>query len=157
MSNLKTARNIFETAMTACDASPSDYSFQELKDNIKSVCEDINNGEVDFNLEIEGGEVRIIREDSIDAIQVEELEGDTYILGCFDADFIANVTNIPLEMITACQESEVFDAVGKAIVSLGFVDDLQQAYVNADGYGHHFAGYDCEQHNTGDFLIFRVS
>ena len=37
---------------------------------------------------------------------------------------------------------DAFTAIGKLILSMGKLEELQQAYASADGYGHHFNGWD---------------
>ena len=95
-------------------------------------------GEDDFEVD----DVRFIADSAIDDIQQEELAGDEYVLGCFNAWFIADVLGIDCDVITAMQKAEAFEAIGKLIISLGKLESLQSAYASADGYGHHFNGYD---------------
>ena len=96
------------------------------------------------NTDFEVADYRFILDRDIDEIQCDELEGDTYILGCFNASFLAGVTDLPEELIKAAQEGEKFEAVGEAILDGGFLKDVQQGYASADGYGAHFAHYDGE-------------
>ena len=100
----------------------------------------------DVSLTIDGEDWRFIRVDKIDEILADELSADTYVLGCFNACFLAGVTSFPVEMIEACQKAEAFDAVGQAIIDCGFLEDVASAYASADGYGHHFASYDFAEH-----------
>lgn len=97
-----------------------------------------NIGEDDFTV----NNVRFISAEDIDRIQQEELRDDEYMLGCFNSDFIAGVLGIDEEVITALQKVEAFDAIGKLIISLGKLHELQAEYSATDGYGHHFNGYD---------------
>jgi hypothetical protein len=89
--------------------------------------------------------VQFIRSDAIDQIQCDELESDEYMLGCFNAWFIADVLDIDQDVIEAMQKVEAFEAIGKLIISMDKLGALQQAYVSADGYGHHFNCYDGEE------------
>jgi hypothetical protein len=102
---------------------------------IKSFCADLfstpdyrevigHAGEDDF--EVDG--VRFIRSDAIDAIQQDELSGDEYVLGCFNVDFIADVIGIDESVISAMQKAEAFEAIGKLIISMGKLPELQEAY-----------------------------
>lgn len=92
--------------------------------------------------DFEVGNVRFIDTDAIDHIQQEELSYDEYILGCFNAWFIADILDIDCDVIEAMQKEGGYEAVGKLIISLGKLEELQQAYARADGYGHHFNHYD---------------
>lgn len=97
-----------------------------------------NSGAEDFEVD----NVRFIRADTIDEIQQDELSSDEYMLGCFNAWFIADVLEIDQAVIEAMQKAEAFEAIGKLIISMGKLGELQEAYARADGYGHHFNSYD---------------
>ena len=92
------------------------------------------------DFEVDG--VRFITESSIDSIQQDELSGDLYVLGCFNSWFLADILSIDEEVIQAMKEAEAFEALGKLIVLMGKLEELQGAYASADGYGHHFNKYD---------------
>jgi hypothetical protein len=100
----------------------------------------------DVTLSLGGSEWRFIREDHIDQTMQDELADDTYLLGCFHADFLARILDIDLDVIEAMQKAEAFDALGKLILSLGKLEQLKSEYADADGYGPHFAHYDSETH-----------
>jgi hypothetical protein len=93
---------------------------------------------------IDGGESyhwRMIHEDQIDALMCEELAADEYVLGCLER----------------MQAAECYEAVGMLIISMGKLEELQREYVEADGYGHHFAHYDFEEHMVGDYYLFKTN
>ena len=104
----------------------------------REVVAEIEAGGSDF--EVDG--VRFINSSDIDRIQQEELGNDEYILGCFNAWFIAEVIGVDQDVIEVMQKAEAFEAIGKLIISLGKLEELQAAYVSADGYGHYFNSYD---------------
>jgi hypothetical protein len=104
----------------------------------REVAENIEDQEDDFEV----GGVRFIADSAIDDIQAEELGSDEYILGCFNAEFLAGVLGIDLDVIEAMQKAEAYEAIGKLVKSLGKLEELQQEYSAADGYGHHFNSYD---------------
>lgn len=104
----------------------------------REVVENIQDGEADF--EVDG--VRFINSGSIDQVMQDELESDLYCLGCFNAWFIADVTGIDQEAIEELQKAEAYTAIGKLIVSMGKLEELQGEYAWQDGYGHHFNSYD---------------
>ena len=120
-------------------------------DDITDILEQILAKEDDF--EVNGH--RFIRQDAIAEIQREELASDLYILGCFNADFLAGITDIDVDAIQALQDAEAFEALGKLV--LPHIDDIQRQYSSADGYGHHFAHYDHEEHEIGDYYAFRIN
>ena len=118
---------------------------KQLKDNLSDLLSDPNwrevleladYGKADF--EVDG--VRFIDTRRIDEIQQEELLDDLYILGCFNASFIASILETDVEAIEAMQEAEAFEGIGKMLVP--HIEEIQYQYASADGYGHHFNHYD---------------
>ncbi len=120
-------------------------------------------GEEDFRFTLGNKEYRAILDSSIDEIMQEELESDLYMLGCFNAWFLADILDIDQDIIEEMQKAEAYTAVGKLVMSLGRLEKLQKEYVTADGYGHHFGLYDGNEEETGyvedkDFYhIFRTN
>lgn len=124
--------------------------YSELK-NIRKFCENLTSTPdwretvdhiVDGDSDFEVGNVRFIADSKIDEIQAAELSSDMYCLGCFNDWFIADILGIDVDVIQAMQKAEAFEAIGKLIMSLGKLEELQESYVSADGYGHHFNHYD---------------
>jgi hypothetical protein len=126
MNSIKNARNILETSIDAVDGSPTDYTFDELKSLMVEI---LDNAENDYWLELEGGEVRLIHDDSIDQIWTDALIGQ--VKECYNLDDIPSFISI----------------------------DWEQTAENCkvDGMGHCFAGYDHEEHKSGDWNIFRTN
>lgn len=104
----------------------------------REVLENMADGTDDFEVD----NVRFIKSDCIDEILADELGSDNYMLGCFNAWFIADVTGIDTDVIEAMQKAEAYEAIGKLIKSLDKLEVLASAYASADGYGHHFNSYD---------------
>lgn len=128
----------------------NNIKYSQIKD-LKAFCEDLTSQpdwrfvfesiacyEQDFEVD----NVRFIDADSIDEIQQEELGGDEYILGCFNADFLSAILNLSVEVIESIQKAEGFEALGKMIIEMDKLEELQKEYVRFDGYGHHFNYYD---------------
>lgn len=118
----------------------------------------IRDGKDDFEV----GNYRFIIESEINDIMQEELKSDLYLLGCFKDWFLADVLEIGIDVIQAIQNLEAYEAVGKIIISMGKLEELQEKYVRADGYGHHFNPYDsCEDMlnliDTDDYYVFQVN
>jgi len=116
----------------------------------KEVLESISVGADDFEVD----NVRFIKSDAIDSIQQDELENDLYILGCFNSGFLSDILNIDYDVFDAMKGAEAFEAIGKLIISLNKLGDLQAEYSRLDGYGHHFNSYD---HSQDEFEINSVS
>jgi len=100
--------------------------------------------------DIHVGDGRFVKSECIDTVMCDDLESDLYILGCFSSNFLADVLDIDEDVIVALQQAEAFEAIGKLIISLGKLDELQQQAVRWDGYGYYFNHYD----GTADELYF---
>jgi len=121
--------------------------------DVREMLEKLFDGEKDFEVD----DYRFIQEDSIDSIMLEELSNDEFILGCFNASFLASTIEIDYDVIKSCQDCEAYEAIGKLIKSLDKLEEVQEAYVEADGYGHHFSSYDGVEHTIKDYSIFRLN
>ena len=141
-----------------------DMKYSEIKglyDFLEGLDDTIDKRKVteQFSEETEDFEVcgyRFIDMDEIDNIQCDELRDDEYTLGCFNAGFIAYVTDLNQSLIEAAQEGNAYEAVGQAILDGGHLEDVQKNYAKEDGYGYHFAYYDHEQYEYGNYFVFRV-
>ena len=122
----------------------------------REVINNIISEEEDFNVD----DYRFIHHDDIDKIQVDELQNDPYMLGCFGDWFLADITDLSVDIIQALQEAEKYEVIGEHIIDNNLTEELQSEYSRLDGYGHHFAHYD---HNTmGDlynlgYYVFRTN
>lgn len=98
---------------------------------------------------------RFIHTDKIDEIMQDELLSDRYMLGCFSHWFIAEITELPLKVVSKAQANESYEVLGELMALK--IEEVQSKYASADGYGHHFAHYDGYEHEIGEYLAFRVS
>ena len=78
----------------------------------REVVTELATGSSDFWI----GDVRFIKYSEIDKILADELQSDLYCLGCFTAWFIADATDLDLDVIEALQDAEAFEALGKLII-----------------------------------------
>ena len=130
---------------------------KELEDNgfdadeIQEILEQMETGEDEF----EYGNYRFINEEAIDDILTEELSSDTYILGCFNDWFIADITGLGIDAVTKAQKDESYELLGELM--LQHIDEVVDEYISSDGYGHHFSGYDGSEELIGDYYMFRVN
>lgn len=124
-----------------------------LNIDVRYVCENINDGENDF--EVEG--YRFIHEDSIAEIMQEELSSDEYVLGCFNAGFLSEAIGVDSDVIEAMQEANAFGAIGKLVLSLDKIEEVQELAVTWDGFGQYFSHYDGSEESVGEYLVFRVN
>lgn len=130
------------------------------KDNsidFKEVINNIINEDSDFEVD----DYRFMHEDDIDSIQCDELKSDTYILGCFNADFLADIIDWDYEIISILQSADKYDLIGQHIIDKDYVDEIQKEYSRFDGYGHHFSHYDGETMEDilriSGYYVFRVN
>ena len=85
--------------------------------DLKTVIEFCKDNSIDFkeviaeiqseNADFEVDNYRFISQAEIDSIQRGELKSDTYILGCFNADFLADIIEIPYKAIETLQKSRM--------------------------------------------------
>ena len=127
----------------------------ELDIDFKELTEQIIDESDDFEID----NYRFIKVSEIDTIQQNELKNDLYILGCFNASFIADNTNLSLKVIQALQKAEAFEELGELIID--DIETLQSEYSRLDGYGHHFAHYDGNENeitlNDVEYYYFKVN
>jgi hypothetical protein len=123
------ALELLVVASDATDSDFNDFEIYEILDLIE-VIKDSMQTEDDFSIDdLPCGEVRVICMDAIDAIWTESL----------------------IETVKECYDlSKVPDFVA--------IDwDQTAENCKVDGLGHHFAGYDHEEHESGNFHIFRTN
>lgn len=68
--------------------------------------------------------------------------------------FLAQVTGIDQDAIEAMQKAEAYEGIGKLVISLAKIEELQQQYVSADTYGHHFNAWDHSEIEIGNYYVF---
>ena len=127
----------------------------ELDIDFRELTEQIIDEVDDFEIE----DYRFIKVSEIDAIQQDELKSDLYILGCFNADFIEDNTNLSLKVVQALQKAEAFEELGELIVD--DIETIQSEYSRLDGYGHHFGRYDGNEYeitlNNVEYYYFKIN
>ena len=127
----------------------------ELDIDFRELTEQITDENGDFEID----NYRFIKVSEIDTIQQDELKSDLYILGCFNADFIEDNTNIPYNAIVALQKADAYESLGELM--LDDIETLQSEYVRMDGYGHHFGRYDGNEYeitlNDVEYYYFKIN
>ena len=127
----------------------------ELDIDFRELTEQITDENDDFKID----NYRFIKVSEIDTIQQDELKSDLYILGCFNADFIEDNTNIPYNAIVALQKADAYESLGELM--LDDIETLQSEYVRMDGYGHHFGRYDGNEYeitlNDVEYYYFKIN
>lgn len=131
-------------------------TIKELKDNFdKEERKEIINNMLEEETDFEVSDYRFIHKDNIDEIMKDELSSDTYILGCFNAWFIADITGLDCDIIEKAQKAENYELLGELM--LKNIDEVVEGYISSDGYGHHFGHYDGNENETEDYYYFRVN
>ena len=138
----------------------SQYNYTSVKEALLEIDSELNEGfsapEV-LEICICGQEFQVYfdHETAINEI-IDSNTSDLYVLGSFNAGFIADNTNLNYELVRACQESEAYEAVGKAIIDTMEHEELFSFFeeaVNADGYGHYLGSYDGDYIEVNDMII----
>lgn len=120
-----------------CKELPSEPNFRE-------VCQMIEDGEPDFEV----NNVRFISSEMIDEIFADELESDSYLLGCFNTWAIADATGWPIALIEAAKKGEAYQEIGDAMTRehverlVEIFTDVEGSRAGSGGYGPHFNSYD---------------
>ena len=135
--------------------------FKGVYSDVKALFVDVEyamDGDNDFNIDFDGRGYRVIANDEIASVMADELSGDEYVLGCFNAYFLSNIIGIPSDAVQKIQEADCFEALGMIIAA----DDeklgrLVDEYIRADGAGHHFSACDGSETDAGDFTVFCVN
>ncbi len=142
------------TALSFSEVKAIYNDCEELGVDPREVVENIANEVDDFEVDNH----RFIKVAEIDDIQQEELKGDAYMLGCFNASFIADHSTLSIDIIEALQSGDKYEELGQHLIDNHNYVDMQEGYASADGYGHHFAGYDHNEHDISQgYLAFRVN
>lgn len=128
------------------------YSINELLEDVNfAICND-------FNVEYSGREYRIIENNCIESIMKDELSNDTYLLGCFSAWFLSDITGIPSDAIEKIQNAECFEALGIIISNNDkMMDSLVKKYISCDSAGHYFSSYDGSEDDCGEYTVFCIN
>ncbi|WP_422023376.1 hypothetical protein [Pyruvatibacter mobilis] len=134
----------------------SDYPLSDIRKAVKEigaewrdVAELMANG-TDFFAA--AGDYWLLEEKAVEVL-AEQLEGDPYVLGCFHAEFLADVTGWPSALIKAAQESDPgTQALGEMIIQEGKTERLAECYIAADGAGHHFNSWDGSEQDPSEWF-----
>jgi len=129
-SSLKIKFSDCKNVKTVCENLPSNPDWKEIISKL-------SDKEVDFFV----NNVRFIMENETHKVLASELENDLYMLGCYNASFIAENTKIPLVAIEKLQESEAFEALGVLISELTDLELFAKSAISVDGAGHFFNSY----------------
>ncbi len=95
---MKTIRNIITVA--------NNYGI-----NVRDLYDNVINEVEDFEVD----NYRFIKESEALNEAVNMYKGDNYMLGCFNADFISDNTNLSYNVVKALQKAEAFEELGELI------------------------------------------
>jgi len=117
------------TAINAVNGSLDDYDFEEIMQICIDLDDELENDGEDHYLDLSGGEVRVMAKSTIDAIWTSSLIDQ--IKDCYD------LRELPSFIVIDWEQT---------------AEDCK-----VDGLGHHFSGYDGEEHETENYYIFRTN
>lgn len=115
------------------DSQSHNASMDDAREAIETLRDSLCQGEYDFTFDFDGNEYRIIQEDSIWDIYVEEIKN----------------------IVEDCYELNLDKLPGFIAVKIDWEETAQNAY--ADGYGHTFSSYDGSEEEAAGYYIFRIN
>lgn len=128
--NISKARNILAACLDSVGGDSSNLTLSEAKEVLQEIIDNVVTcGEADYNLDIDGGEVRLISEDHIDQVWTDSLIEQ--IKECYD------LSNVP------------------SFVSIDWDETAENCKI--DGLGHHFNHYDGGEENAEGVYVFRTN
>ena len=138
----------------------SQYNYTSVKEALLEIDNEIGEGFgrpclLEFTISGQEFQVYFDHDTAIEAI-IDSYTSDLYVLGSFNASFIAENTNLNYELVEACQESEAYEAIGKAIIDTLEHEELFSFFesaVSADGYGHYLGSYDGDYIEVNEMII----
>lgn len=124
--------------------------------DIRELYDNIVNEESDFEVE----NYRFIKEDEALNEAVNMYKGDNSLLGCFNADFIRDNTNLSYNVVKVLQKAEAFEELGELIQENDLGAFIEE-YARLDGWGHVFGSYDGSYDevtiNNESYIVFRTN
>ena len=128
----------------------------EYNVNVRELYDNVINDENDFEID----NYRFIKESEALDIAVSQYKDDNYILGCFNADFIEDNTNLSYNVIKALQKAEAFEELGELINDCD-LDSFIEEYSRLDGWGNVFGSYNGNNDeiniNGEEYIVFRTN
>lgn len=104
----------------------------------------------------DNGDYLILTDDEANEQAKEYIEQS---LWAFNADFLADMTDLPSEvfeiMQKQCESSN--DAVLKLVEKTCGLDKLAETAISMDGRGHFISSYDCEENELNNLYIYRIN
>lgn len=122
-----------EILRTIIDSQNHSVDMDDAREAIETLRDSINQKKDDFTFDFDGNEYRIISEDSIWDIYVEEIK----------------------QIVEDCYELNLDKIPDFIAVSVDWEKTAENAY--ADGYGHTFSGYDGSEEEAAGYYIFRTN
>jgi len=132
---------------------------EDLGIDSRELVENIDFQETEFEVD----NYRFLEESEAVEAVVDMYEGDTYLLGCFNAWFISDSTKIDIRVVEALQESENYSELGQLILDYtdNDLNEMMEEYIRLDGYGHALCSYDGGHEertlNGVDYIYFRTN
>lgn len=123
----------------------------EFDSDWREIAENMISDDEDFTV----GRYRFINTDSIDEIYADELENDPETSGACAAWCIAEATEWPEAVIEAAQNGGGEAAIIESMTRDQLIT-LAESLSGYESYGPHFARYDGEEMQFGNWYAFRI-
>lgn len=109
----------------------------------------------DNEYEAEGNTYLVLTDEEADEKAKEYIRDS---LWAFNADFLSGITGLPALVFTALQ-NEMYEDANETILQLvgDNFDRLVSDAISSDGRGHFMSSYDGEEHELGDYYIYRIN
>jgi len=109
-----------------------------------------------MTLEDGAQEYLILDDDEANEAVVEYIKETAW---AFNASFLANYTDLPIEVFEAMQEKfeDSNDVVLQCIKQKGDIEDFAEDVVSEDGRGHFLSSYDGEEVKEDGYFIYRLN
>jgi len=121
------------------------------EDHIEEVSYDEN------TFDAEGGTYLVLTDEEADKAASDYIRES---LWAFNAEFLADNTDLPAEvfsMIQAERSEDANEVFTTLVTKCGDIEELISDAIGADGRGHFLAPYDFEESQEGEFYIYRTN
>lgn len=111
----------------------------------------------DNEFEAEGKTFLVLTDEEADEKAKEHIRND---LWAFNPEFLSGYTGLPVEVFSALQEQHYEDCnetIFELVDKFGGLDKLADEAIGYDGRGHFMSSYDGQEHELGEYFIYRTN
>lgn len=103
---------------------------------------------------LDNGDYLVLTDEEANELAKERIEQS---LGLFNAHWLVDYISMPYEAIKRLSESMYEDAGPIFLKCCDDFDGLVEDAIAEDGRGHFISSYDSEEHEEGEFFIYRLN